>query len=204
MGSVSAALREEALGVIFELTYGNGHEHQVTIKRVEEGKFEMVAMEPPEPHRLQVIQGVSKTKDSEIDDKGNLNETPNNNNNKVVQSAVTTKQLDAIFKKMSEMQLKIESLQGQVGQAGTCTTLKDVKDTLAKMGESEPEPEPEPEAEAGTYQCSVCKHIYNADNDGNGISFDELPSTWTCPQCGAAKSAYKKMTRRLGEDQWVH
>merc|ERR1711865_1304599 len=102
MGSVSAALREEALGVIFELTYGNGHEHQVTIKRVEEGKFEMVAMEPPEPHRLQVIQGVSKTKDSAVDDKGNLNENPNNEKETTVQSAVTTKQLDAIYKKMQK------------------------------------------------------------------------------------------------------
>ncbi len=38
------------------------------------------------------------------------------------------------------------------------------------------------------YRCTVCNYIY--DEEKEGTKFDELPDTWTCPVCGAPKSAF--------------
>merc|ERR1719498_1166336 len=57
---------------------------------------------------------------------------------------------------------------------------------------------------ATQYQCSVCGHVYDAAKDGNGKAFEDLPDTWTCPVCGAKKSAYTKMTMEDGSLVWVH
>jgi len=284
--SMTTAVREEALGVTFELTFGNGHihtididghtlvtklrnvgdtyiassslqnghEHQVTIKRVQDGEFEMIAMDPPEPHRLIVIKGISKTKDSAVTANGHLEENPTPATTPAVQSAVTTQQLNAIYRKMAEMENKIDELQSQVGDAGTCSSLQDVKDTLETLvaqssatnstnstcwtcsqcgyvydsdrdGDGEafgnlpsdwccpncgaPKSAytqmPESPSTEAPWKCGVCGYVYEADRDGNGASFDALPDSWTCPNCGAPKSAYKQeMNRRLQEAQWVH
>jgi len=39
------------------------------------------------------------------------------------------------------------------------------------------------------WKCSVCGYIY--DESKEGIPFEKLPEDWTCPQCGAPKSAFK-------------
>jgi pyruvate oxidase len=41
---------------------------------------------------------------------------------------------------------------------------------------------------AGKWKCSVCGYIY--DEAREGVAFDDLPADWTCPQCGAPKSAF--------------
>jgi rubredoxin len=51
--------------------------------------------------------------------------------------------------------------------------------------------------------CSTCGHIYDAEKDGGGVAFDDLPEDWTCPVCFAPKSAYHKITKD-GHDMWVH
>ncbi len=61
----------------------------------------------------------------------------------------------------------------------------------------------EEEKEAGyymsKYKCTVCGYIYDPevgdpDHDiGPGTPFEQLPDTWTCPVCGAAKSEFEKM-----------
>ncbi len=38
------------------------------------------------------------------------------------------------------------------------------------------------------YRCTVCNYIY--DEEKEGTKFEELPDTWTCPVCGAPKSAF--------------
>ncbi|MFO7967417.1 MAG: thiamine pyrophosphate-binding protein [Archaeoglobaceae archaeon] len=38
------------------------------------------------------------------------------------------------------------------------------------------------------YRCTVCNYIY--DEEKEGTKFDDLPDTWTCPVCGAPKSAF--------------
>ncbi len=38
------------------------------------------------------------------------------------------------------------------------------------------------------YRCSVCNYIYNEESEGTG--FTDLPDSWTCPVCGAPKSAF--------------
>jgi pyruvate oxidase len=38
------------------------------------------------------------------------------------------------------------------------------------------------------WKCSVCGYIY--DEAKEGVPFEKLPEDWTCPQCGAPKSAF--------------
>lgn len=38
------------------------------------------------------------------------------------------------------------------------------------------------------YVCSICGYVY--DEEAEGTPFDDLTDTWTCPLCGAAKSAF--------------
>ncbi|BBL71078.1 rubredoxin [Methylogaea oryzae] len=47
------------------------------------------------------------------------------------------------------------------------------------------------------YVCTVCGHIYDeAEGDPeNGIQpgtrWDNLPESWTCPECGAEKNQFE-------------
>ena len=51
----------------------------------------------------------------------------------------------------------------------------------------------------GKWKCSVCGHVYDpaeGDPDGGvapGTTFEDIPDDWTCPECGAPKSAYKPL-----------
>lgn len=58
------------------------------------------------------------------------------------------------------------------------------------------EPDAPQEAIPGCFKCSVCGYLYNPQvGDPNahvppGTSFDDLPSDWTCPLCGATKDDF--------------
>lgn len=39
------------------------------------------------------------------------------------------------------------------------------------------------------WRCTVCNYIY--DEEKEGIKFKQLPYSWTCPVCGAPKSAFE-------------
>ena len=41
------------------------------------------------------------------------------------------------------------------------------------------------------YVCTLCGYIY--DDSKEEVKFVDLPEDWTCPLCGAAKSAFKKV-----------
>jgi rubredoxin len=49
------------------------------------------------------------------------------------------------------------------------------------------------------YRCVICDYIYDpADGDpGNGVepgtAFEDLPSDWVCPLCGADVSNFEKV-----------
>jgi rubredoxin len=49
------------------------------------------------------------------------------------------------------------------------------------------------------YQCGVCAHVYDpAEGDPAtgvppGTAFEDLPDSWTCPDCGAAKADFVRM-----------
>lgn len=49
------------------------------------------------------------------------------------------------------------------------------------------------------WECLVCGYIYDpaeGDPEGGippGTPFEELPSDWVCPQCGAAKEMFEKV-----------
>ena len=59
-----------------------------------------------------------------------------------------------------------------------------------------------PNTTNATYTCGVCGHVYNPANDGAGVPFEQLPDSWTCPVCGAPKSAYKPTTDSNGNIVW--
>jgi len=49
------------------------------------------------------------------------------------------------------------------------------------------------------YECTVCGYIYDpkVGDPNNGIepgtSFEDLPDTWVCPECGVGKEMFKKL-----------
>ena len=49
------------------------------------------------------------------------------------------------------------------------------------------------------YECTVCGYIYDPEkgDPDNGIDsgtpFEELPESWVCPICGAAKDMFEKV-----------
>ncbi|MDD1652486.1 MAG: rubredoxin [Methanomicrobiales archaeon] len=49
------------------------------------------------------------------------------------------------------------------------------------------------------YQCQICGHEYDPRRGEHeqgiapGISFADLPETWTCPVCGAEKQLFKRL-----------
>jgi flavin reductase (DIM6/NTAB) family NADH-FMN oxidoreductase RutF/rubredoxin len=62
-----------------------------------------------------------------------------------------------------------------------------------------PKEEEQPQAGTGSkYVCNVCGYVYNpAIGDPEhgikpGTAFEDLPSGWTCPICGADKSQFEK------------
>ena len=57
---------------------------------------------------------------------------------------------------------------------------------------------------SATYRCTRCAHVYDAERDGNGVPFEDLPEDWKCPTCGAPKSAYAKEEESDGTVRWAH
>lgn len=57
-----------------------------------------------------------------------------------------------------------------------------------------------PEPSKPQASCAVCKHVYDAERDGGGKAFADLPDTWSCPVCGAPKAAYTQTAGGV----WVH
>ena len=49
------------------------------------------------------------------------------------------------------------------------------------------------------YRCKVCGYVYDPDKgdpSGNivpGTPFEDLPDSWVCPVCGAAKTEFEKI-----------
>ncbi|OQZ04410.1 MAG: rubredoxin [Candidatus Brocadia sp. UTAMX1] len=49
------------------------------------------------------------------------------------------------------------------------------------------------------YKCMICGYIYDpkfGDTDNGispGTSFQNLPDTWVCPQCGAPKEQFEQI-----------
>mmetsp|Transcript_176029 Transcript_176029/g.559170 ORF Transcript_176029/g.559170 Transcript_176029/m.559170 type:complete len:663 (+) Transcript_176029:156-2144(+) len=64
-------------------------------------------------------------------------------------------------------------------------------------------------------RCNVCKHVYNPFRDcggkenlardcgEGGVPFEDLPASWHCPVCGAAKSQYHRIVAGGGSFEWV-
>jgi rubredoxin len=49
------------------------------------------------------------------------------------------------------------------------------------------------------YRCKVCGYVYDpakGDPDNGiqpGTSFEALPESWVCPECGAPKEEFEKL-----------
>ena len=52
-----------------------------------------------------------------------------------------------------------------------------------------------------TMSCTLCSFTYDeeqgypADNIAPGTRFEDVPETWTCPDCGAPKSEFEEIDR---------
>ncbi len=52
---------------------------------------------------------------------------------------------------------------------------------------------------AQKYRCTICGYIYDPEigDPDSGIApktpFEDLPETWSCPQCGASKENFEKV-----------
>ncbi len=62
-----------------------------------------------------------------------------------------------------------------------------------------PEKKEERKTNMDKYKCNLCGYIYDpasGDPEGKikpGVPFSELPDSWVCPDCGAAKSEFEKV-----------
>ncbi len=49
------------------------------------------------------------------------------------------------------------------------------------------------------YQCAICGYVYDpakgdpSQNIPAGTAFEDLPDSWTCPDCGAEKAMFEEM-----------
>jgi len=49
------------------------------------------------------------------------------------------------------------------------------------------------------WECTVCGYVYDpakgdpANGVAPGTPFEQIPDTWVCPECGAAKTDFKKL-----------
>ncbi len=49
------------------------------------------------------------------------------------------------------------------------------------------------------YECTVCGYVYDpeAGDPDNGVkpgtAFEDLPSDWVCPMCGASKDLFEEI-----------
>ncbi|HOW33808.1 MAG TPA: rubredoxin [Methanoregulaceae archaeon] len=49
------------------------------------------------------------------------------------------------------------------------------------------------------YRCTACTYVYDpriGDPDGGippGVSFEDLPEDWVCPECGASKDQFERV-----------
>ncbi len=49
------------------------------------------------------------------------------------------------------------------------------------------------------YQCTVCSYLYDpAVGDPSagilpGVSFEDLPEDWVCPECGVGKDQFERV-----------
>ena len=49
------------------------------------------------------------------------------------------------------------------------------------------------------YKCTLCSYIYDPQigDPDNGIeqstAFEDIPETWTCPECGASKDDFEPL-----------
>ncbi|NLO27390.1 MAG: rubredoxin [Actinobacteria bacterium] len=50
------------------------------------------------------------------------------------------------------------------------------------------------------WQCLLCGYIYDPEEGdplqgiAPGTAFEDLPDEWTCPECGAGKEEFEKMS----------
>ena len=40
------------------------------------------------------------------------------------------------------------------------------------------------------YICKICGYIYDP-KENNNVTFQDLPDTWVCPECGVGKDQFE-------------
>lgn len=49
------------------------------------------------------------------------------------------------------------------------------------------------------YRCKICGYIY--DDSKEEVKFEDLPSDWTCPDCGVPKSLFEEVEEEIEEQE---
>ena len=42
------------------------------------------------------------------------------------------------------------------------------------------------------WKCTVCGYIYDEEEEGTKLKFEDLPDDWVCPACGVGKEVFEK------------
>ena len=51
------------------------------------------------------------------------------------------------------------------------------------------------------YKCTICGYIYDEANEA--VKFDDLPSDWACPICGAPKAVFEKVEEESSKEEII-
>jgi len=79
----------------------------------------------------------------------------------------------------------------------TAATYQEIKKPLIKSSEKQKTIVSKGDKAMQKYKCLMCGYIYDPakgdpDNDIKpGTAFEDLPDTWVCPECGAAKDEFE-------------
>ena len=41
------------------------------------------------------------------------------------------------------------------------------------------------------WECMICGYVY--DEETEGVTFEDLPDDWVCPECGAPKEDFEQI-----------
>jgi len=132
--SLVTALKYEGDQAEFTTSIDNGHDHMVTIRRVQDGMFEMISLDPEEPHRLLALTDSVTVFDDNAGPNGAPEPEPEGGSAGGVIPAGLTEFMDQMINTTETMKARIAELEERLADQGStsdnCAEMSDVKDML--------------------------------------------------------------------------
>jgi hypothetical protein len=165
---MTSKVREEAMGITFELTFtnghvhtirvdgptlvtdlakegsekiftsslNNGHEHEVTIRRVADNKFQMIKIEPPEPHTLIALGEIGSVKETGVKTKsssgGSWGSDSKDDSKSTFVPAKVIKQIDTLVGLVEKLTKRIDSISADKSTS-SCADMNSIKDMVGSL-----------------------------------------------------------------------